>query len=134
MEEKKVEVKQVSEREIWVGENRIYFGEDNILYETLIGKHDLETVIAIQDATDILKTLARGKINILVDLNKTVQPTSQARKAGKEKLENKEYGKIALFGMHPVARVIASFLMGVTKKEDMRFFKTKDDALSWLKE
>ncbi|MBE3140395.1 MAG: hypothetical protein IMZ53_07420 [Thermoplasmata archaeon] len=38
--EKKVEVKQVSEREIWVGENRMYLGEDNILYITLVGEMD----------------------------------------------------------------------------------------------
>jgi len=35
MEEKPVEIRQVSEKEIWVGENRLYLGEDNILYETL---------------------------------------------------------------------------------------------------
>ena len=31
MEEGPVEVKQVSEREIWVGENRLYLDEDNVL-------------------------------------------------------------------------------------------------------
>ena len=133
MEEKSVEIKQVSDREIWVGESRFYLGEDNILYETLVGKQDLETVIAIQEASDKLRSLVEGKINVLADLNKTGQPTPQARKAGKERLEKEGYGKVALFGMHPVARVLASFIMGVTKKEDMRFFKTKEDALAWLK-
>ncbi len=121
------------DREIWVGENRLYLGEDNILYETLVGKQDLETVIAIQEASDKLRSLVEGKINVLADLNKTGQPTPQARKAGKERLEKEGFGKVALFGMHPVARVLASFIMGVTKKEDMRFFKTKEDALAWLK-
>jgi hypothetical protein len=30
--------------------------------------------------------------------------------------------------------VLASFVMGVTKKEEVYFFKTKEEALAWLKE
>ena len=133
MEEKSVEIKQVSEREIWFRENRLYLGEDDILYETLVGKQDVETVIAITEIHDKFRSMVEGNLNVLIDLNKTGQPTSQARKTGMERLEKEGYGKVALFGMHPVARVLASFIMGVTKKEDMRFFKTKEDALAWLK-
>ena len=53
---------------------------------------------------------------------------------GQIRAELEKIGKIAMFGMHPVARVVASFVMGVTNKEDMRFFKSKEDALLWLKE
>ena len=49
-------------------------------------------------------------------------------------LENEKIGKVALFGLHPVARVIAAFIMGITRKKDMRFFKSKEEALAWLKE
>ncbi len=49
-------------------------------------------------------------------------------------LEDKIFGKVALFGLHPVARVVASFFMGATKKKDMRFYKTRGEALAWLKE
>ncbi|GAH16624.1 unnamed protein product [marine sediment metagenome] len=28
------------DREIWVGENRLYLSEDNILYETVVGEQD----------------------------------------------------------------------------------------------
>jgi hypothetical protein len=52
----------------------------------------------------------------------------------KEIIENERTDRIAIFGLHPVARVIASFIMGVTKKKEMRFFKTKEEALRWLKE
>ena len=53
---------------------------------------------------------------------------------GQEAFEDEKIGKVALFGLHPVARVIASFVMGVTKKEDMRFFRTKEEALAWIKD
>ena len=134
MEEKSIEIKQVSEREIWVEESRLYLGEDNILYETLVGKQDLETVIAIMEIHDKFRSLVEGNLNVLIDINKTGQPTSQARKTGLERLGKEGYGKVAMFGMHPVARVLASFIMGVTKKEDLRFFKTNEEALAWLKE
>ena len=134
MEDKTVEIKQVSEREIWIGESRFYLGEDDILYETLVGKQDLETTIAIMEIHDKFRSLVEGNLNVLIDLNKTGQPTSQARKTGMERLEKVGYGKVAMFGMHPVARVLASFIMGVTKKEDLRFFKTNEEALAWLKE
>ena len=134
MEDRPVKIKQVSEKEFGVGENRLYLGEENILYETLVGKQDLETVIALMEIHDKFRSLIEGNLNVLIDLNKTGRPTSQARKTGMEGLEKEGYGKVAMFGMHPVARVLASFIMGVTKKEDIRFFKTKEEALAWLKE
>ena len=54
--------------------------------------------------------------------------------ARQEMFENEQNEKIALFGIHPVARVIASFVMGATKKKDIRFFKSREEAFLWLKE
>jgi len=71
---------------------------------------------------------------MLLDINKAGQVSSGARKIGKETFEDEKVGKVAFVGLHPVARVIASFVMGVTRKKDMRFFKTKEEALAWLKE
>ena len=134
MEEKPVEIKQVSEREIWVGENRIYLGEDNILYATIVGELDETRARTIKEITLKFINIVEGKVNALADLNKAGHQTPGARKIWRESAENEKFRKVALFGMHPVARVIASFVMGVSKKEDMRFFKTKEEALAWFKE
>jgi hypothetical protein len=134
MEEKEVETKQVSEREFWVGKSRFYLGEDDILYETIVGKQDEKTTIAALEAHNRFKNMVEGKMKMLIDINKAGQPSSGARKIGRETFEDEKVGKVALFGLHPVARVIASFVMGVTRKKDMRFFKTKEQALAWLKE
>jgi len=123
-----------NDREIWVGESRFYLGEDNILYETVVGEQDRETAIAAMEAVDKLTSMVEGKVNVLIDLNKTGKPSPEARKMGQEAFEDEKIGKVALFGLHPVARVIASFVMGVTKKEDMRFFRTKEEALAWIKD
>ena len=134
MEEKLVEIKQVSEREFLIGETIIYLDEDNILYETLVGEQDEEIVNAIKKVSDKLKDMVEGKVNNLVDLNKTRKDTPGARKAGQKVLEDEKIGKVALFGMHPVAKVIASFVMGFTKKNDIRFFNIKEEAFAWLRE
>ena len=134
MEEKPVEIKQVSEREIWVGESRFYLGEDNIIYCTSIGDIDVEMAIAYDETNFKLMNMVEGKVNLFIDMSRAGSPSAKARKIAKQSFENEKFGKIAMFGMHSVARVIASFVMGITNKEDMRFFKSKDEALAWLKE
>ena len=123
------------DREIWIGESRVYFGEDNIIYETVVGAVDEKTAIAFKEACIKLRSKAEGRvINTLIDLNRAGKPTPEARRIGQQRLEDEEIGKVAMFGMHPVTRVIASFVMGVTRKKDMRFFRSKEEALAWLKE
>ena len=134
LEEKLVEIKQVSEREIWIGENRLYFGEDNICYITVVGEVDEEIAIAIKEIDLKFKNTTEEKMNILADLNKAGKQSSEARKIWKEMTEHEKSGKIAMVGMHPVARVLAAFVMGVTNKKDMRFFESRGEALAWLKE
>ena len=134
MERQPFEIKQVSEREIWVGENIFYLGEDNILYETIVGESDDEMGNALEEATNILKKRAGGTVDILVDANKAGKPSHKTRERAKRSFEAEGIRKVALFGMNPVGRVITSFVMGITKKNDMRLFKTKEEALMWLKE
>ncbi len=133
MAEKEVEVRQVSEREIWVGESRFYLGEDDIFYETIVGKQDERTVIAALEYHNKFKNMVEGKMKMLLDINRAGQVSSGARKIGKETVEDEKIGKVAFVGLHPVARVIASFVMGVSRKKDMRFFRKKEEALAWLK-
>jgi hypothetical protein len=133
MEEKPVEIKQVSEREIWVGENRMYLGEDNIFYITVVGEVDGKTAAEVTEIDNKFKSMVEGKLNVLADLNKGGKQSVEARKIWKEMTEDDRTGKIAMYGMHPVARVLASFVMGVSRKKDVRFFKTKEEALTWLK-
>jgi len=122
------------EREIWVGESRTYLGEDNILYTTVVGEVDENAAIALCESHLKFMNMVEGKVNSLVDLNKAGKQPPKARKIGTEMFEHERIGKVALFGLHPVARVIASFVMGVTRKKDIRFFKTREEALAWLKE
>ncbi|MBA7534310.1 hypothetical protein ES705_26556 [subsurface metagenome] len=109
MEEKVVKIKQVSEREIWVGENRLYLGEDNVLYITNTGEIDEKIAIGIKGAVLKLMNMIEGKVHTLTDLNKAGKSTSPARKVFQELAEHEKQGKNAFYGVHPVARVLASF-------------------------
>jgi hypothetical protein len=122
-----------NDREIRIGKSILYFGEDNIFYVTVVGEWDKKTAIAIQEANIKFRELVEGKMNIFVDLNRAGKQSPEARKMGKELIKHETVGKVALFGLHPVARVIAYFFKGFVKKKDLRFFKTKEEALTWLK-
>jgi len=134
MEEKSVELKHVSEREIWVGENRFYLGENDILYETIVGQADDEMGMFMEEATDKLKKKAGRQVDVLIDVNRAGKPSPKTRARAKKTFEDEGIGKVAIFGVNPVGRVISSFVIGVTKKKDLRLFKSKEDALAWLKE
>ncbi len=122
------------DREIWVGENRLYLGEDNILYITPF-EGDMDEKLATEACRAALglQNMIEGKINALIDLNKAGKQSAGARQRWKEWNDNEKTGKVVYIGLHPVARVLASFVMGVTRKRDMRFFKTREEALAWLK-
>ncbi len=122
------------EGEIWVGENRIYLGEDNILNFINVG--EIDEKIALESCEVMLKlmNMGEGEVDFLIDVNKGGKTSSKARKILQEFTKKNIQGKLALWGLHPVARVLASFFMGITQKEEMRFFKTKEEALKWLKE
>jgi len=122
------------DRGIWVADNRLYLDEDNILHVIRVGVVDKEAAIEIASSALKLVELVDGKVKILTDLNRAGSSSSEARKVYQEMLEHEKFDRLALCGLHPVARVIASFTMGVTKKRTVRFFATKAEALAWLKD
>ncbi len=121
-------------REIRIGKNRLYLDEDNTLHISDVGKIDEKIAILCKNAAFKLMSMVEGKVNVFIDIDQAEKQSAEVRKGWKEFSEHRKLGKIALFGMHPVARVVASFVMGTTKKKDLRFFKTKEEALAWLKE
>jgi len=133
MEEKSYEIKQVSEREIWVGKTRLYLDEDNIVNVKQISTPDEKRAYLEIDAFYKIAKLVEGKVGMLIDINESGSPSSTARKIYQSEVEKEKFGRIAFIGMHPVAKVIASFVIGVTKKKDINFFKTREEALVWLK-
>ena len=120
------------DRDIWVGKNRICLREDDILCITIFGEVEDKIQIGINEACYKLMNMVEGKVNTIIDLNKAGKTSPGARMRQKKISEHKKVRKVALFGLHPVAKVVASFFMGLSKNKNMRFFKTKEKALTWL--
>ena len=122
------------ERESWIGKSRYYLGEDNKIYVTIVGEVDDSAASEYQNTGIKFINMVAGTADVLVDITSARKLSPQARKAFRELAENEKTGKVAIFGLHPVARVIASFFMGATTKKDIRFFNSRDAAVAWLKE
>lgn len=133
-EEKEVEIKQVNEREIFAGKIRFLLDDEKIINIYPVGNIDKKNAIAIKKILLKLIGMVDGKVKIMADLNKAGIPLVDAKKVGLEIFNKEKVGKVAFFGIHPVARVIASFIINMLKKKDMCFFRTREEALLWLRE
>ena len=122
------------EREILVGKNRIYIGEDNIVHYDNIG--EIDEKIASESCEAMLKLMKLGKGNVafFINLNKGGKTTGKARSILKEFTENHVKGKLAFYGLHPVAGMLVGFFMDITRKNNMRFFRKEEEAINWLRE
>lgn len=129
-----IRVMHLNEREFVVEENRAFLDENNIQNLILVGDTD---EFVTKELVHGLKKISRnveGKVHTLVDLNRAGKASTEMRKVGRQLIEEERTGKVALYGLHPVARVLASFIIGLTQKSDIRFFKTREEAYTWLLE
>ena len=120
--------------EIWIEESRFYLDENNIIHAIIVGEQDVEKAKSFNKATLHLMEKVEGKVHVLTDNNRAGKTSPEARKEFQEFIEHKKYGKLAIFGVNPVARLLANFFIGFSKKKDIRYFKSKKEALSWLLE
>ena len=120
------------DREIHIGEHLFHLAEDNILYITVVGEQDEKTALAMKEAVIKFTGMVDARLNIFVDNSKAGKASSAARKLFNDLMDMKEFGRIAIFGAHPVAKVLATFVIGLSGKKDVRFFNSREDALDWL--
>lgn len=133
MKEKSIKIRRISEQEVYVGKNRLFL-DGNIINFINVGDIDENTANIIDDISRKLVENVIGKFHMLVDLNKGGKISPKARGIFQKSANDENAGKTALFGLHLVARVLALFFINITNKKDIRFFKTQQEALKWLKE
>jgi hypothetical protein len=127
-------VEAISELEYMVGNNVTSLIEGNIIYVIANGEQTDEIAQKQFEVDHILEDKIDGKKNYLINLNNCGKNSPVARAKWNESAEEESTNKVAIFGIHPVAKVIAAFVMKISKKKNQRFFKTKEEALQWLKE
>ncbi len=127
-------VNRISEKSYIVGDNKTSLIDNNIIYVIAKGEQTDELAEKQSEINHVLAKLAGGKINYLVNLNDCGKNSPKARNVWTELSDEEITNKVAIFGMHPVAKVLASFVLKVTKKNNQKFFSTKQEAMRWLKE
>ncbi len=127
-------LERIGEREFRVMQNTIKLLDDNILYIEAVGEQTDELADIIQNNYKRIYSLFPGKVKQLVNINKSGKSSIAVREMYKEMGEDELTEKVAVYGAHPVARVLAAFVIGVSGMKGTRFFKTEEDALAWLKE
>jgi hypothetical protein len=125
--------KQISEKDFTIGENLITLLDKTTIYIEAIGEQTDEHAREILKLYPILYTQLSGKINQLVNLNQSGKSSPKARQVYEEMNNHERTNKVAVFGMHPVARVLAAFVTGLSGTKNIEFFTNKEDALAWLK-
>jgi hypothetical protein len=127
-------ITRVSDNEFRIGANTVKFYNSNTIYVIAVGEQTTEMAKAHKILYQQLFKSAGTKLNYLIDLNKAGKNSSEARHIWKEISEDGRVDKVAAFGLHPVAKVLASFVMGISQKKNIQFFFTEKEAIKWLKE
>lgn len=128
-----VEIKYISENEILIGENKTNLIDGNIIHVKTFGDQTNEIAKAQLKLNTQLFNIIEGDAYFLIDLNESGKNTPEARDIWNQLGDHDKVKKVAIFGIHPVARVIASFVMRTSNKKNRGFFKTKEEALKWIR-
>lgn len=80
-----------------------------------------------------LKFVEEGTASrVLIDLKKSTQFSSEARKVWVKFLQNPQIKKTAIFGGNVFVRTLASFVIAASQNKNIKFFTTEEDAREWL--
>lgn len=70
--------------------------------------------------------------HILIDIQKSSDFSSAARKRWVNFLQHPRIVKVAIFGGNIFIRTLATFVIGASKKKNIKFFETEEEARKWL--
>jgi hypothetical protein len=117
--------------EIQIQHTTIRFS-NNILILVGRGGYDKQLATLVRDAIlDVLDS-SSVKINILADFNEAGKSSSEARDIWRGLAAHKNIGKIACIGGHPLARILAVFILKLTQNGRFRFYSKTEEAMNWL--
>jgi len=127
-------VRMVTSTEFWIGPTEVRLTQGNLIYVKAVGPQNYHTATAHIGLIRQFYQEINEPLNFLIDLNEAGKNSPEARKAWKDVSDDDLTCKVALVGIHPVARVIAGFVMSVSVSSKIRFFSTQEKALKWIYE
>lgn len=115
---------------------KLWINDDGIIRCVLLGLHDKkETEVVIEKANKLSNE--SGKATVLIDLSKTEESTSGARRIYVDtlKAEAEIIEKLAFLGSSAKRQGYGEFYnYWLREKGKTRYFESEEEALEWLKE
>jgi hypothetical protein len=130
----KLVAEKVPGMEFWVGPTQVRLTEGNLVIVKAVGPQTHDTAIAHLNIFEQIYHEVDEPLNFVIDLNDAGKNSAEARKVWKDVAEYEYTCKVALIGIHPVARVIAGFVMSISTSSKIQFFSTREKALKWIYE
>lgn len=119
--------------------NKVWLGDDGVIYlEVVTSTNEEEIFEILKNAEEIIARLPR-KAKIMIDIQtSSIIHSSKFRKECGERIrelyDKQGFEKAAIFCINIVLRTIASFIIIASGVKNIKIFKTKEQALKWLKE
>ena len=120
-------------------ENKVWLGEDGIIYAEVVKVDSEEDAYEILEGIKKILKKSSRKMKIFIDImTSTIIASSQFRKECGEKIkelyEDIGFERTAICGITVIPRTIAFFVIKASGVKNIEIFKTKKEALKWLKE
>ena len=117
--------------------NQVFIGSDGYIHHIYDGDQTAAIIFSdVQKIIEHIKQLRSEKRNVKVlgDYTKIGASDSSARKAASEALKDADYDKAALFGTNVFHTVAANLIIIASgKRKKVKVFRTKQQAIEWLK-
>lgn len=105
--------------------------KDGIVFYTISVPVDEKEAIRLDTTGEEL--INKGEASfVLIDIQQSNDFSSAARKIWVKFLQNPRIKKTAIFGGNVFVRTLASFVIAATGRPNIKFFATKEDALTWI--
>jgi hypothetical protein len=113
---------------------KIWWDDDNgIARGIAYGVMTLESANGIErEQNVIIERYGDGK-DWLIDLSGVTKAPSKGRKKISELSADPRTGRYAFYGASVFVRTVFNFMMAMAQKQDVRYFRTEEEGLHWLK-
>jgi len=119
-----------NDSDIETSRNNVYCENGIIVYRLVTPVDDVEAK-RLDEAGRVF--LDRNEADrILIDIQSSSNFSSAARKRWVHFLQNPSIVKTAIFGGNIFIRTLATFVIGATKKKNIKFFGAEQEAHQWL--
>ncbi len=111
-------------------QNKVYCEDDTVVYRLEVSVDEKEAA-RLDGAGRVF--LDRGEAKyVLIDIRRSTDFSSAARKRWVGFLQHPNIIKTAIFGGSTFIRTLVLFVIGATRRKNIKFFGTEQEARAWL--